>query len=222
LSLCDNFLYGFKVAACRPRRLWCADAEAARDARETPADARGLCLVMGCHVASGLASGAPQSQGAALASPPPLRGGATGAAASRPVCRPDRSARGPRRHERASWQRANSQRPRPPGRGAAHLSPGEDQKQTLAAGQRVRGDTTPSPFGQAWEVSENLSRALRVPSGWPTATLDRTSPTGGSVPVPCQKQTESTDIGQHHEDEETGPEQHHGSWLQRVKRPPKR
>jgi len=37
----------------------------------------------------------------------------------------------------------------------------------------------PKPPPGTMGVSRNLSRALRVPSGWPTATLDRTRPTDG-------------------------------------------
>jgi hypothetical protein len=54
---------------------------------------------------------------------------------------------------------------------------GKDPKQTLAARQRVRG-TSPLTLRSTMGVSRNLSRALRVPSGWPPATLDRTRPTG--------------------------------------------
>ena len=37
--------------------------------------------------------------------------------------------------------------------------------------------TSPLTLRSTIGVSRNLSRALRVPSGWPTATLDRTRPT---------------------------------------------
>src|SRR6185437_10783181 len=59
---------------------------------------------------------------------------------------------------------------------------GEDQKQTLAAGQRVRG-TSPLTLQSTVDVSRDLSRALRVPPGWPAATLDRTRPTPARQPV---------------------------------------
>jgi hypothetical protein len=56
---------------------------------------------------------------------------------------------------------------------------GKDPKQALAARQRVRG-TSPLTLRSTMGVSRNLSRALRVPSGWPAATLDRTRLTGVS------------------------------------------
>jgi IstB-like ATP binding protein len=58
----------------------------------------------------------------------------------------------------------------------------ENQKQTLATRQRVRG-TSPSPSRSTMDVSRNLSRALRVPPGWPSAPLDRTRPTPARQPV---------------------------------------
>jgi hypothetical protein len=59
---------------------------------------------------------------------------------------------------------------------------GEKSKQTLAARQRVRG-TSPLTLRSTMDVSRNLSRALRVPLGWPAATLDRTRPTPARQPV---------------------------------------
>lgn len=114
-----------------------------------PVSARGLYLVTGLpqgetSSARGKAvpgSGfgvAPLCAGARRARPPAARFAA-----------PSRSAHGPRRHERmelTACERPTSSSARRGGRAA--WSPGEDQKQALAAGQRV-GGITPSPCGQA-------------------------------------------------------------------------
>jgi hypothetical protein len=93
-----------------------------------PVDARGLCLVMGLPPGRDQQCQGRAVQGAALASPPPLRGGATGAAAAARFAAPSRSARGPHRHERAEpamRERPTSSTTR--ARWRVDLSPGEDQ-----------------------------------------------------------------------------------------------
>jgi len=163
-SLCDNFLYGVKGGlATANRRPAGAEDEAAGDARETPVDARGCVRSWGYHRGESYSARGRQSRGAALASPPPLRGGATGAAASRPVCRPEQ-ARGwspPSRTRGAGSARTANVLDHQDEAGQSAQSPGEDQEQTLAARRRVRG-TSPLTLRSTVEVSENLSRALRV------------------------------------------------------------
>jgi hypothetical protein len=74
----------------------------------------------------------------------------------RTVAVPSRSADGLRCHDRASWQRVNGQRPRPPGRGGR------------PAQYRVKIESRRSPLGRGWgdtpltlqssvDVSRNLS-----------------------------------------------------------------
>jgi len=107
-------------------------------------------------------------------SPARQRSGAGGPAArSAP---PDRPARGnpPRRPcELASARMANG-----------HVHQGDDAKPRSIRGKiqdgtcAVRGEVrSPNHQRGTMGVFRNLSRALRVPSGWPTATLDRTRTT---------------------------------------------
>ena len=53
----------------------------------------------------------------------------------------------------------------------------EDQKQALAARQRVRGDITPHPPANDGCLPEPVKSAYGVPSGSATPPLDRTRPT---------------------------------------------
>jgi len=53
---------------------------------------------------------------------------------------------------------------------------GERSERRSPLGRRVRG-TSPLTLRSTMDVSRNLSIALRVPPGWPAATLDRTRPT---------------------------------------------
>jgi hypothetical protein len=161
-------------------------------------DARGLCLVMGLPPWRDLSVRGKAVPGAALASPPPLREGATGAAASRPVCRPDRSARGPRRHERASWRRANGHRPDHQGHAWRPVrSPGNGQGMAPARlGEKCAPQTASGYHGCLLEPVNSASR----PSDGLRPLLTEPIRPGGTVqqrstatrPDECEYQSPST------------------------------
>lgn len=92
-----------------------------------------------------------------------------------------------RRHERADWAARTPNVLDHQGEAAQSAqAPGEDQEQTLAARQRVRGDITPHPAVERWCLPEPVKSAYGVPSGSATPPLDRTHPPpGGLGGVPC-------------------------------------
>ncbi len=142
-------------------------ADRERSGRRRARDAsRRAGIVSGHGVTTGtipVAPGGRQSRGAALASPPPLRGGATGRqppglpprAGSRVVPTATNARSGRARTANVLDHQGEA--------GQSARSPGEDQEQTLAARQRVRG-TSPLTLRPTMDVAQNLSRA-------PTASL---------------------------------------------------